>query len=188
MSKIETLNVRWSRVHGDDLGRLLQLPRAIKTFTYQDLGLSIPYKPKLLVHTFHQALNLVSGTLESLTVYWPEDELDDTSAYWSLHNFASLKRLSISFPLMAGVVPAVAPNIADLLPPALEALEFFYRRSGRWTPEELCDHIKRLLLQKSNTVLNRLCRVEFRHNASLLLPLAELASQKGVSVGQSPLA
>ncbi|CAG8641580.1 4382_t:CDS:2, partial [Acaulospora colombiana] len=179
-SNVEALALLSSGVHGDDLGRLLQLPRTLKSFT---VGLVSPdsYGSISGPRPIYQALNRVSDTLEALTIRWI-DALPLTTASWSFIHFGLLKRLAINWTLIAGSDPGAAPNLADLLPPVLETLGLFSVEVNNWISGQIIDHVKQLLIQKSATTLNRLCRVEICDFPMLLIPLAELASQKGVSI------
>jgi hypothetical protein len=184
MSNVETIDLRYSRVYLDDLDRLLQLPKALKVFKYRDLCYYGTTAPNSKTTMFHRALNHVSDTLEILTVHWWEEELE-LPFFWSFRHFNSLKYLTITFTLMVGLNPNAAPSLVDLLPPMLEILVMIYEGTPgyEWMDEDIVDCIRKLLRQKSGSVLNRLRSVEFCEHPRLLTPLIQLALEKEVSIG-----
>jgi hypothetical protein len=67
-SNVERIELHSSRLDGDAVTQLLQLPRALKTFIYSEAGVEHE-RTKLY---FEEALESTSATLENLSVRWRE--------------------------------------------------------------------------------------------------------------------
>jgi hypothetical protein len=188
-SNVETLQLYDSRVDGISLTKLLQLPRCLKKFTYEDLE----FEDFFLLcskDTFLRALSHVADTLEVLNIRWRwEDIFEISKEIWAFGNFTSLRKLAINYSLLFGGIPQAKriPAISHLLPRSLEILGLYLALDGKWTNEDYLEHVKRIILGKSVDNVPCLRMVVHMDDPPVLRPLIDLAATYSITIIMEPL-
>jgi hypothetical protein len=176
-SKVNTLQLYDPRLPEGILAKLLSLPKALKMFEYMDEN-----EDKAIVSSsledLRQSIDIVSHSLEALLVKLDDGILVHNSA-WSFHHFKSLKVLSVSYKLLWDLDPEL---VIDRLPPSLQTLILWALQHSRRVNRQVSNCFKKILMEKSPTVLAHLRRISWNSEYTDWSSLIDLALEKEVKI------
>lgn len=178
-SSVTRLQFQDSNFSASLLSTVLQFPRALTHFTYEDFH---PYNPLFEITTFSQAIAHLRPTLQYLCLGWirvlqsphPSVHGEDRKTIGCLRDWPVLRTIKCPLTALVGKPAPVTPRLVDVLPVVIKALHLSRRHTGesarrrmydQWTVGDMTDKIAELVEDKEVYGLRDLARLTVNTNS-----------------------